>query len=109
MTQTALPIDFDPSMTNKEDDREMNWSQLICGPIKIVTWRSVSPVGRSSEKLIKLLKRVEYLDHDAGKALMVDKEDYLEDQKELFLVQYQESPTPVSTYHLRPRLGRGRG
>ncbi|GAA0179565.1 hypothetical protein LIER_42220 [Lithospermum erythrorhizon] len=80
-----LPIDFDPIMCNKDDaTEEMSWSQLISGSIKLVARRSVSPVGRSSEKLKKLLNRVDLLDHHAGKAIILDKKEYSEENEEFF-------------------------
>ncbi|GAA0185180.1 hypothetical protein LIER_32468 [Lithospermum erythrorhizon] len=64
--QTDLPIDFDPIMFNPYNDKEMHWSELV-GKVKLVARRSVSPMGRSSEKLTKLRKRVDFLDHAARK------------------------------------------
>ncbi|GAA0160215.1 hypothetical protein LIER_16819 [Lithospermum erythrorhizon] len=103
---TDLPIDFDPIMFNPDNHREMNWPQLV-GKVKLVARRSVSPVGRSSEKLTKLRKRVDFLDHDVGKALTVDLNAYLEDNKVQFQVKYQDPPSPSRDH--RPRRGRGRG
>ncbi|GAA0174307.1 hypothetical protein LIER_27728 [Lithospermum erythrorhizon] len=50
----------------------MNWSQLV-GKVKLVARRSISPVGRSSEKLTKLCKPVDFLDDDAGHNVDEDK------------------------------------
>ncbi|GAA0153207.1 hypothetical protein LIER_43214 [Lithospermum erythrorhizon] len=72
----------------------MNWSQLIGNKVKLVAHRSLSLVDRYSAKLEKLCNRVDYLDHDAGKALMVDMEDYLETHKVQSQVEYQDSISP---------------
>ncbi|GAA0158984.1 hypothetical protein LIER_15875 [Lithospermum erythrorhizon] len=104
-----LPIDFDPMMCNKDDDtKEMSWSQLISGSIKLVARRSVSPVGRSSEKLKKLRNRVDFLDHKAGKAIIIDKEEYLEENEEFFKAVYHK-PRRGRDSHPRPHQGRERG
>ncbi|GAA0176438.1 hypothetical protein LIER_29431 [Lithospermum erythrorhizon] len=103
-----LPINFDPIMCNQVDDVEMNWSQLIENKVKLGARRSVSPEGTSSRKLTKLRNRVDYLDHDTGKAPMVDMKDYLETHKVQFQVEYQDSPPPPSRDFLhRPRHGHG--
>ncbi|GAA0150889.1 hypothetical protein LIER_09728 [Lithospermum erythrorhizon] len=104
-----LPINFDPKMCNKDDaTEEMSWSQLISGSIKLVARRSVSPVGRSSEKLKKLRNRVDFLDHDVGKEIMLDKEEYLEKNEEFFKAIYH-GPHRGRDYHHRPQRGRERG
>ncbi|GAA0173932.1 hypothetical protein LIER_41625 [Lithospermum erythrorhizon] len=94
-----LPIDFDPMMCNKDDaTEEMSCSQLISGSIKLVARRSVSPVGRSSEKLKKLRNRVDFLDHHAGKETMLDKEEYLQENEEFFKAVYHR-PYRGRDYH----------
>ncbi|GAA0173943.1 hypothetical protein LIER_27443 [Lithospermum erythrorhizon] len=100
-------------MYNKDDaTEEMSWSQLISGSIKLVARRSVSPVGRPLEKLKKLCNRVDFLDHHAGKAIMLDKEKYLEENEEFFKAVYHR-PHRGRDYHHRPQRrrasGRGRG